>query len=218
MMIYANRREAGEILAKKLSEKNLDLKNSIVCAIPRGGAVVANVISQKLNIPLTVLVVKKLGAPFNSELAIGATASFGKPVLDRWLIKDLDVSADFLKKEIATKKKEARSRENFLNVEIVPEKFKGKTIIVADDGTATGQTAKMAAKTLRQLAASKIILAVACAPPGVARELKKEYDEVVCGEVSANFIAVGQFYRDFRSVEDNEVKQILSASAQAVDN
>ncbi|OGD83218.1 hypothetical protein A3A54_02655 [Candidatus Curtissbacteria bacterium RIFCSPLOWO2_01_FULL_39_62] len=210
-MVFADRHEAGEILARKLAKSNLDPSKTLIIAIPRGGILVAEEIATSLNAPLTVLVVKKLGAPANPELAIGATASFGKPVLDRWLMRDLDVSQEYIKKEVATKKKEAKAREKFLNIEIQIEKFKGKTAIVVDDGLATGQTAKMAAKVLKQFKVSKLILAVPCAAPSVINGLKKDYDEVICLEVSSEFMAVGQFYRDFSPVEDEEVKKILNS-------
>lgn len=209
-MIFENRREAGEILAKEILEKKLDTKNCLVISIPRGGIIVGNVIASRLRLPHAVLVIKKLGAPYNSELAIGATASFGEPVLDRWLIKDLSISQKYLKKEIATKKKEAKAREKLLSVDVVPERFKKKIAIVVDDGIATGQTAKMAAKILRQLGVSKLILAVGCMPTANLEEIKKEFDEVICPCISSSFMAVGQFYRDFRPVEDSEARNILN--------
>ncbi len=209
-MVFANRSEAGELLAHKFKKSNLDFSQTLIVAIPRGGVLVAREIASVLNSPLTVLVIKKLGAPNNRELAIGATASFGKPVLDRWLIADLNVSGDYLKKEVATKKKEAKAREKFLGVENTGEKFRGRVAIVVDDGLATGQTAKMAAKVLGTFGVRKLILAVACAAPTVIEEMKKEYDEVVCLEISPEFMAVGQFYRDFSPVEDAQVKEILA--------
>src|SRR3989344_1039148 len=140
-MVFANRSEAGELLAREFKKRNLNFSQTLIIAIPRGGILVAGEIAAALNSALTVLVIKKLGAPNNRELAIGATASFGKPVLDRWLIADLNVSGDYLKKETVTKKKEAKAREKFLGVETDPERFRGRVVIVVDDGLATGQTA-----------------------------------------------------------------------------
>lgn len=208
-MVFADRKEAGEILAQKLAKKKINVDNAVVVGIPRGGVIVANEISSRLNIPLTVLIIKKLGAPQNAELAIGAVASFGKPILDYQLIKELDVSSTYLKKEIAQKRQEAKQREKFLNITISPEMFKDKTVIVADDGIATGQTAKLAAKILCQYKVKKLMLAVGCAPAGVVVKLKKDFDEVICPQVSSDFMAVGQFYGDFRPVEDSEVKKLL---------
>ena len=211
-MIFANRQHAGEILAKKFSELKLDKRKSIVAAIPRGGVVVGRAVAEKLGIPLTVIVIKKLGAPQNPELAIGAIASFGKPVLDRWLIAELDVPGDYLKKEIIKKKKEALSRERLLGVKLSPSKFKAKIVIVVDDGLATGQTAKAAAKIIRKFNPKELILGVACAAPSILDLVKNDYDEVICSLVNSDFWAVGQFYRDFRPVSDEEVKQLLAAS------
>lgn len=215
-MIYADRVHAGQILAQILRNFKKDLNAAIVVAIPRGGVVVGVQVAKIYKLPIFPLVIKKLGAPSNSELAIGATASFGKPVLDRWLLADLKISPDYIKKEVLNKKREAKAREKFLGVKIEPDKFKGKTVVVVDDGLATGQTAKMAAKILKQLGSGKLILAVPCASTLVIEESKKDYDEMICPQVRDDFAAVGQFYRDFRPIPDSEVKEILSRSM--VDN
>jgi len=212
-MIFADRHEAGKKLSEKLSRQKRGSSKLVVVAIPRGGVVVGEEIALSLNLPLVVIVIKKIGAPANAELAIGATASFGAPVLDRWLVRDLNIGKDYIKKEVATKKKEAKSREKFLGIKLLPEKFKNKAVIVVDDGLATGQTAKMAARVLKRFKVSKIILAVPCAAPSVIEEMQKEYDRVLCLEVSGEFLAVGQFYRDFKPVDDGQVKEILARSA-----
>lgn len=209
-MIFSNREHAGEVLVEKLLKFKFDPKKSIIAAIPRGGIVVGVRIANLLKIPLFPLVIKKLGAPGNRELAIGATASFGAPVLDRWLIAELKVSGDYLKRETATRKKEALAREKFLGVDISKINVSGKVVIVVDDGIATGQTVKLAGKILRQLGAEKLILAVPCASPSALEAVKGEYDEIICPEISEDFMAVGQFYIDFRPIEDEEVKKILS--------
>jgi len=209
-MIFENRRQAGEILTKKLSKLKLKAQNSVICAIPRGGVLVAKQTAQKLKIPLKVIVIKKLGAPTNPELAIGAVASFGKPVIDRLLTKDLGVNPNYIKKEVYNKKREARVREKFLGIKLEPKDFENKLVVVVDDGLATGQTAKMAAKILRQFNAAKLILAVPCGATSVVNEMAKDYDQVVCSEVRDDFMAVGQFYRDFSPVEDSEVKELLT--------
>ena len=210
-MIFSDRIHAGQVLSQKLRNIKIDAKNAIVVAIPRGGVVVGAQIAKILKLSIFPLVIKKLGAPNNSELAIGATVSFGKPVLDRWLIADLNVSYDYIKKESLNKRREAKAREKFLGVRIEPERFKDKTIIVVDDGLATGQTAKMAAKVLTQFDVKRLILAVGCAPTSVIEIMKKEYAVVVCPEIRDDFMAVGQFYRDFRPIDDEEVKQLLSS-------
>lgn len=208
-MLFANRQEAGELLTPEIKKLAIDPTSAIVAAIPRGGVVVADVICRQLAIPLAVLVIKKLGAPYNPELAIGAVASHGEAVLDRWLIRDLKVTSEWLKKEIKTKRREAQGREKFLQVELTGEKFKDKTVIVVDDGLATGQTARAAAKILKKFGAAKLILAVPCAPPSTVEAVEDEYDQVIVLSKSEEFMAVGQFYRDFRPVDDQEVKKLL---------
>ena len=109
-MIFKDRKHAGILLARKLLKFKLNLKNTIVAAIPRGGVAVGLEVADLLNVAIFPLVIKKIGAPQNPELAIGACASFGKPVWDRWLIADLNISADYLKKELLNKKREALAR------------------------------------------------------------------------------------------------------------
>ena len=208
-MIFESRRQAGELLAKRLSKLKLSPIKTLIVGIPRGGVVVAQAVAASLSLPLGVIVIKKLGAPLNVELAIGATAAHGEPVLDRWFIGDLHVSSLYLKKELLKKRKEARAREKLLGVENFEGRFRGKTVVVVDDGLATGQTARAAAKILKQFGAGALILAVPCAAPSTLEQVSQDYDKVICLEASEDFAAVGQFYRDFRPVSDGEVKAIL---------
>src|SRR3989344_2869123 len=139
-MIFNDRFHAGKILDQRLLKLKLNLKNTTVVAIPRGGVAVAVEVAETLGVPVYPLVIKKIGAPANPELAIGACASWGKPVWDRWLIADLKISADYLKKEAHYKRREAQTREKFLNVQVSPEKIKNKIAVVVDNGLETGQT------------------------------------------------------------------------------
>ena len=209
-MIFKDRKHAGILLARRLLKFKLNLKNTIVAAIPRGGVAVGLEVADLLNVAIFPLVIKKIGAPQNPELAIGACASFGKPVWDRWLIADLNISADYLKKELLNKKREALAREKFLNVRISPAKFKDKQVIVVDDGLATGQTVIAASKIIRAFGPKELILAVPCGSPSVIEEVGKDYDKVICVFQTADYWAVGQFYRDFQPVTDEEVKEMLS--------
>jgi|SRR3989338_6537635 len=214
-MVYEDRSDAGYILADLISKRKIDEKKYVVCAIPRGGVVVGAKIAKKLKIPLVPLVIKKLGAPTNPELAIGATASFGKPIVDRWLAADLGIGADYLKKEIIKKKREAKHREKFLGDFNLSKVIIGKNVVVVDDGLATGQTAKMAVKILKQFGAKRIILAVPCAPISVIEQVRGDYDEVICPETREDFMAVGQFYKNFQPVVDEEVRKILQLTTDS---
>jgi len=208
-MIFKDRKHAGILLGQRLSKLKLNLKNTIVAAIPRGGVAVGLEVADLLNVAIFPLVIKKIGAPQNPELAIGACASFGKPVLDRWLIADLNISADYLKKEQLNKKRGAHARERFLNVKISPAKFMGKIVIVVDDGLATGQTVIAASKIIRAFGPKELILAVPCGSPAVIEKVEADYDKVICATQSADYWAVGQFYKDFAPVSDEEVKEML---------
>ncbi|HLA04320.1 MAG TPA: phosphoribosyltransferase family protein [Patescibacteria group bacterium] len=210
-MIFNDRRHAGKILAQKLLKLKLNLKNTTVAAIPRGGVAVAVEIADTLGVAAYPLVIKKIGAPQNPELAIGACASWGKPVWDRWLIADLKIPADYLKKELLNKKREAQAREKFLDVKISPARFKGKIVIVVDDGLATGQTVIAASKIIREFEPKELILSVPCGSPAVIEKVEADYDKVICIEQSADYWAVGQFYKDFAPVSDSEVKEMLTA-------
>jgi len=211
-MIFNDRQHAGKILAQRLLKLKFNLKNTTVAAIPRGGVAVAVEVADLLGVSIFPLVIKKIGAPANSELAIGACASWGKPVWDRWLIADLKISADYLKKELLNKKREAQAREKFLDVKISPEKFKGKIVIVVDDGLATGQTVIAASKIIKTFQPKELILAIPCGSPVVIEKVEVDYDKVICTEQSADYWAVGQFYKDFAPVSDEEVRQLLAAS------
>lgn len=217
-MIFQDRHQAGQLLAAEIAKLNLDPQRTIICSIPRGGVVVGDSIAAKLKLPLTVLVIKKLGAPGNPELAIGATASHTEPVLDNWLIRDLNVPSQYLQKEIRQRKKEIAAREKFLGIMGPQKEFKDKHVVVVDDGIATGQTVKAAARILRSLEAKNLILAVPCASPQVLDSVKSSFNQVICLEKSQDFWAVGQFYQDFRPIEDNQVKEILAQRSTKIDN
>ena len=211
-MIFNDRQHAGKLLAQRLLKLKLNRKNIIVAAIPRGGVAVAVEVAESLGVAVYPLVIKKIGAPANSELAIGACASWGKPVWDRWLIADLKIPTDYLKKELLNKRREAQAREKFLDVKISPAKFKGKIVIVVDDGLATGQTAVAASKIIKTFQPKELILAIPCGSPAVIEKVEADYDKVICTEQSADYWAVGQFYKDFAPVSDEEVRQLLAAS------
>lgn len=209
-MIFEDRSQAGKLLGKKLASYPLNRSKTVVVGITRGGVPVALEVAKRFKVPLVPLVIKKLSAPQEVELAIGATASFGKPVLDQWLIADLNIGADYLKKETLKKRKEAKSLEKTLGSGLSKVNFKGREIILVDDGVATGQTMKAAAKILRELGAAKIILAAPCGFSEVVERIRDSFDDIVILTLDGMFGAVGQFYKDFGQVNTEELKKMLA--------
>lgn len=210
-MIFENRKQAGRLLAEKLIEYS-NKENVLVLAIPRGGVVVGAEVSRVLKVPLDVVVTKKIGAPGNEELAIGAVAEDGEPIFDKDLKRRIDVDRTYLKR----KTKEVREEK----IEVYIEKFrkgraldvKGKTVIVADDGVATGSTMEAALSWLREEEPAEIILAIPTGARDSMERLEKLADKTICLDKPLWFSAVGQFYREFAQVDDGEVERILKVS------
>lgn len=180
---------------------------SLLVAIPRGGVVVAKAISDMLNIPLTLVLTRKIGAPGQSELAIGAVASGGIVVRDERLISDLSVSEKYINKEIKKEIKVIAQRQKKYGKCTV--NMGRKTAILVDDGIATGATVKAAIAYLRKQKVNKVILAVPVAPKDAVEELKPLVDKVIVLDTPDDFSSVGQFYRYFPQVTDEEVVSLL---------
>lgn len=209
-MVFQNREEAGELLAQKL--KSFAKKNDVlVLGITRGGAVVAKIIAQKLNLVLDIIVVRKIGAPTNPELAIGALGP-GKTVCwDKGLLRFLEigkVQAQGLKLQ---KEKERTELEKRLRGARLPISVEGKTVILVDDGVATGTTVKCASFFLKKEKARKIILAIPVVSKETFNDIKIYFDSIITLSIEENFYAVGQFYQQFPQVEDEEVIAILNS-------
>lgn len=209
-MIYQNREDAGFELADSIRKLKLFPKKTVVVGIARGGVAVARVIADILKLPLVALVIKKIGAPYNPELAIGAVGSIGKPVLDRELIGEFEVGSDYVKNQVWKMRQEAKAREKFLGIKITKDTIFGKNVVVVDDGLATGQTAKAGALILKSLGAKKLILAVPVSAYSTLEFLAKYWDKIICPTKVTDFMAVGQFYRDFRPISDEEAKKLLT--------
>ena len=203
-MMFKDRIEAGKKLIAEV--KRVVKGESLVLGIPRGGVVIGKVVADKLGWKFDVLVTKKIGFPRQEELAMGAVAEDGRPVWDKRLKKR--VSEDEWKKElIKTREKVERyirefRKEKKLNV-------KGKTVIIVDDGIATGKTVEAGISWLRKEEVNKIVIATPVCAKDTAEKLKELVDEWICLSMPVNFMAVGQFYEEFSQVSDEEVKQLL---------
>ena len=210
--MFLNREEAGIRLALKLSKEKFP-RDSLVVSIPRGGVIVGKTISEILGMALQVLLVKKVGAPQNPELAIGATGSNGVVYWDEKLIEYLDISDKEKDAAFSETVRGIKAREKRLGVEPLKQiSLKGKTIIVVDDGVATGATAITAFKILKKLGSKKIVLATPVISRKTKKELRRYFDSVIAVEAPRDFQAVGQFYQEFPQIEDEEVKELLRNS------
>jgi predicted phosphoribosyltransferase len=209
-VIFANRVEAGERLGDAL--RPLAGSNAIVLAIPRGGVIVAEAAARALGAPLDVVVPRKIGAPGNPELAIGAVAP-GIRVLDRRMVVGLGVSDAYLDREIAAQEAEIERRQHAYRQGRPQQPVEGRVAIVVDDGVATGSTAVAALRWAREQGAERVVLAVPVAPPQSLERLRAEADDVVVLETPSPFFAVGEWYRDFDQTSDRQVVDALARSA-----
>lgn len=209
-MIFADRMEAGERLG--LALRPLAGSNAVVLAIPRGGVIVGEATAGALGAPLDVVVPRKIGAPGNPELAIGAVAP-GIRVLDPRMVGGLGVSDAYLDREIASQEAEIERRQHAYRQGRPPQPVEGRVAIVVDDGVATGSTAVAALRWARGQGAERVVLAVPVAPPQSLERLRAEADDVVVLETPSPFFAVGEWYRDFDQTSDRQVVDALARSA-----
>ena len=209
-MIFADRVEAGERLGEGL--RSLAGSNAVVLAIPRGGVIVGEAAARALGAPLDVVVPRKIGAPGNPELAIGAVAP-GIRVLDRRMVGGLGVSDAYLDREIAAQEAEIERRQQAYRQGRPPQPVEGRVAIVIDDGVATGSTAVAALRWAREQGAERVVLAVPVAPPQSLDRLRAEADDVVVLDTPSPFFAVGEWYEDFEQTTDRQVVDALARSA-----
>ena len=210
-LIFKNRAEAGEMLAEKLIEYKL--KNPVVIALPRGGVPVAKPIAEKLNAKLDIIVSKKVGAPDNPELAIGAVTSHGDYVISPYFDMGLgDKKWDYLQKQIVYLINDCKEKENkYLQCRDAPlgRLYEGTNIIIVDDGTATGMTAQAAIKSIKKQNPESITLAIPVISNEAYEEIKEAVNNIETLKIPKEFIAVGIHYKDFTAVTDDEIKAIL---------
>lgn len=204
--IFHNREHAGQLLAQRLQK--FENENPIILALPRGGVPLGAEIAKSLNAPLDVIVVRKLGAPFDPEFAIGAIAPNDTVIINLHSIKALGLSEEDLQKVIAKESAEMERRIKLFQDNKTPQ-LKDKTVIVVDDGLATGLTAQAAIHYLIRKEAAKIIMAAPVCSREAAENLRKEADEFICLHEPDNFNAVGEWYDNFPQITDDEVLEIL---------
>lgn len=205
--LFDDRKDAGRKLAAEL-EKFSD-KKAIVLGIPRGGVVIGFEIAKKIHAPLDIVVPRKLRAPNQPELAIGAITEDGNVILDQQLVYSLNVSDDYILQESQRQKSEIQRRiQTYKGDQGIPD-LSGYTVIVVDDGIATGSTMKAALASVRKRGAESVILAIPVASASSLAMLKKDADETICLYTPAVFYAIGQFYRNFDQTSDEEVKTLL---------
>lgn len=208
-MLFKERKEAGHRLAKALYEY-ADQPQTLVLALPRGGVVVGYEVAAALNLPLDIVCPRKISAPFNPELAIGAITETGECIVSKDLVQMLEVSEAYIERACAREKEEAARRIAHYRQKRAPRQLKGKTVILIDDGLATGSTMRAAIQTCKAEGAAYLIVAVPVAPAETIEKIKQEVDRVVCLSTPSPFQAVGQFYNHFDQTSDEEVILYLS--------
>ena len=210
---FANRTEAGRLLAEKLGEY-ADRSDVIVLGLPRGGVPVAYEVAERLRAPLDVFIVRKLGVPGFEELAAGAIASGGVRVLNQDVMRAIPHAHEVIEAVAAKETAELERREELYREGRAAPQVRDRTVILVDDGLATGATMRAAVKGLRHSGAAKIVVAVPVGPPDTCREIKEVADEIICLSTPEFFQAVGQYYEDFSQNSDDDVRELLSQAAQ----
>ena len=214
-MTFIDRADAGRRLAEKLSGYR-NRPDVVVLGIPRGGVPVALEVAKRLSAPLDIFLLRKLGVPGHEELAFGAIASGGVRLLDQEVISGLRISNEDIEHVTSAELEELKRREKAYRGERPALNVKGKTVIVVDDGIATGSSIRAGIQALRQLQPARIVVAAPVAPIGTYNQLRNETDEVICVLMPQSFYAIGQFYEDFSQVSDEVVLALLGQASQAV--
>jgi predicted phosphoribosyltransferase len=208
---FTDRREAGERLGEALRERGIDA--DLVLAIPRGGLPLGRAVADALDAPLDVVVAKKIGAPGNPEYAVGAVASNGSVWRNEEAFDHHGIDEEYFQRRREEESENARRKvERYRDGGPAPD-VAGQTVVVVDDGVATGSTVRACLQQLRDDDAGRIILAVPVGPPETVRELEEIADEVVCLETPSGFMGVGGFYEQFDQVSDEEAMSYLGVNS-----
>lgn len=217
-MLFMNRRDAGERLAAALDKYKE--RRPVVLALPRGGVPVAAEVATRLDAPLDLILVRKIGVPIQPELAMGAVADGGAPTVVRneEVIRMAGVDKESFKRVQDRELQEIERRRRSYLGDRPRLDVAGRVVIVVDDGVATGATTRAALRSVANQTPSALVLAVPVAPPDVASTLRREVDELVCLETPEDFYAIGTYYDDFRQVSDDDVRRLLAEHRQEADS
>jgi predicted phosphoribosyltransferase len=215
--LFRDRRDAGRRLADKLAAY-ANRPDVIVLALPRGGVPVAYEVARRLVAPMDVFVVRKLGVPGYEELAMGAVATGGVRVLNDQLVEHLGIPDQMIDAVASRERQELARRERLYRGSRSPPDVRGRTVILVDDGLATGATMFAAIEALRNQNPARIVVAVPTASPDTCEEMKQKADEVICAITPEPFHAVGRWYRDFSQTTDEEVAALLAQPRPAMNN
>jgi predicted phosphoribosyltransferase len=210
---YHDRREAGRILAGRLV-RYAHRGDVVVLALPRGGVPVAFEVAQALGAPLDVFLVRKLGVPGHEELAMGAIATGGVRLLNDAVVQALAIPPQAIEEVTDAEREELERRERAYHGDRPPTDVRGRTVILVDDGLATGSTMRTAVHALRRQGPARLVVAVPVASASTCDELRGEVDDVVCGRTPEPFYAVGLWYDDFSQTTDDEVRDLLERAGR----
>ena len=205
--VFNSREEAALQLVNKL-KKYKDKKEAIIIALPRGGVVLGHILAKELNLPLDIMAPRKIGAPDNPELAIGAICE-GRVFLNTNMVRMMGINSVFIEKITEEEKKEEERRVQLYRKKKTPLDLKGKLVILVDDGIATGATIRVAIEAIRHHKPAKIVVAIPVASPDSIQAIKEEVKEVVCLHSPSEFMAISQFYKEFPQVSDEMVIKLI---------
>jgi putative phosphoribosyl transferase len=213
MALFKDRRDAGKQLAQELSAY-AGRSDVMVLALPRGGVPVAYDVARALNAPLDIFIVRKLGLPGHEELAIGAIASGGVRVLNEDIVRALNIPDSVIESIARRELQELERREGTYRGNRPPPEVRGRTVILVDDGLATGASMRAAVAALRAQNPARIVVAVPTAAPETCEAFESEVDEIVCAMTPEPFYGVGRWYEDFSQTTDEEVRALLEEAAR----
>ncbi|MEH1836985.1 MAG: phosphoribosyltransferase [Nostoc sp.] len=212
-MLFKDRRFAGQVLAKELAVY-ANRPNVLVLGLPRGGVPVAFEVAKALNAPLDILVVRKLGVPNQEELAMGAIASGGVRIVNKYIISLVKISDEVIARVAMQEERELKRREQLYRGNRPLKNLQGRTVILVDDGLATGATMSAAVVAVRKQQPTQIVIAVPVAAPETCQELETKVDKIACVSTPSPFYSVGLWYEDFPQTTDEEVRDLLAKAAR----